>query len=114
MIKREYSDELRAEIDESTGGVVWSRSIVVRCPRCKKEEQEIVFTTYNDPETDGVDPTCLAEENYFRDGIGEFCYPCAQKMYCEIVEVEKARPLTEMEEYYKRLLAPEEHEKIGQ
>jgi hypothetical protein len=59
MIKREYSDKLRARIDESTNSMAWSRSIIVRCPGCKIE-QEIVFTTYNNPETD-YDATSFAE-----------------------------------------------------
>jgi hypothetical protein len=104
MIKREYGDRLRAEIDERTNSVVWSRSIIVRCPGCKNE-QEIVFTTYNNPGTD-YDATSMAEDDYFSDSIGQFCHQCADKAYCEIIEVEKTRPLTEMEQYHKRQLAP--------
>ena len=60
MIKREYDDKLRPEVDEGTNSVVWSRSIIALCPGCKKE-QEIVFTTYNHPETD-YDATSFAEK----------------------------------------------------
>lgn len=102
MIKREYGDELREEMDERTNSVVWSRSIIVRCPGCKKE-QEIVFTTYNNPETD-YDATSMAEEDYFSDTLGRYCYQCADKAYNEIAEIEKTRPLSEMEHYRKRRL----------
>jgi len=53
-------------------------------PGCKKE-QEIVFTTYNHPETD-YDATSFAEKNYFGDTIGQFCDQCADKAYDEITE----------------------------
>lgn len=104
MIKREYGDRLRAEMDERTNSVVWSRSIIAKCPGCKKE-QEVVFTTYNNPETD-YDATWMAEENYFADTLGQFCYQCSDKAYNEITEIEKTRPLTEMEQYHKRRLTP--------
>jgi hypothetical protein len=112
MIKRDYGDELRAERDETTNSMVWSRSIIDRCPGCKIE-QEIVFTTYNNPETD-YDATSMAEENYFRDRIGQFCYHCADKAYDEIIEIEKTRALTEMEQYHKTRLTPVEEGKGGE
>jgi hypothetical protein len=104
MIKREYGDELRAEIDDRTNSLVWSRSIIVRCPECGIE-QEVAFSTYNDPEEDG-DLTCFAEDNYLDDTLGGLCNLCGGEIYNELVEVEKTRQLTEREEFYKRRLAP--------
>ena len=109
MIEREYTDELRADIDRKTGSVVWSRSTIFKCPECGIE-REIVFSTYNDPETDFYDATDGAEERYLDVTLGGLCKQCEDKIYSELVEVEKTRPLTEREEFYKRRLAPGEHE----
>jgi len=90
MIAREYTDNLTAEVDEKTNSVVWSRSKIITCPHCKVE-QEIVFSTYNDPEADG-DVTCGAEDNYLDNSLGGLCNECEDKIYNVMVEVEKKRP----------------------
>jgi hypothetical protein len=110
MITREYTDKLTAEVDEKTNSAVWSRSRIFKCPECGTE-QEIVFTSCNDPKT-YYDATDGAEESYLNVTLGGLCNQCEQKIYSELVEVEKTRGLTEREEFYKRRLAPEEHEKI--
>jgi len=40
MIKREYDDKLRPEVDEGTNSVVWSRSIIARCPQAAKKNKK--------------------------------------------------------------------------
>jgi hypothetical protein len=61
-------------------------------------------------ETDG-DVTALAEERYLNNALGRLCNECGDKIYHEIVEVEKTRPLTEREQFYQRRLAPIEEVK---